>query len=211
MTVLDQIDELHGVSKANVGQLETYAGELKSTIQGMIGARTAAQTTMARMAKASTDGCEPVDRDSQAGSATACARRRGSWHHPGIQDQRLTSRACVMFADMTRAIIICLLVALSSAHARAEEMLASWYGFESGTVTASGARFNPHAMTCAYWYAPFGTILRVTYQGKPMLCTVNDRGPAKWTGRGIDLSMGMAEAIGLKNAGVGRVTVERVN
>lgn len=35
--VLDQIDELHGVSKANVGQLETYAGELKSTIQSMIG------------------------------------------------------------------------------------------------------------------------------------------------------------------------------
>lgn len=116
-----------------------------------------------------------------------------------------------MFADMTRAIILSLLVALSSAHARAEEMLASWYGFESGTVTASGARFNPHAMTCAYWHVPFGTILRVTYQGKPMLCTVNDRGPAKWTGRGIDLSMGMAEAIGLKAAGVGRVTVERVN
>jgi hypothetical protein len=35
--VLDQIDDLHGVSKAHVGQLETYAGELKSTIQGMIG------------------------------------------------------------------------------------------------------------------------------------------------------------------------------
>jgi rare lipoprotein A len=116
-----------------------------------------------------------------------------------------------MFADMTRAIILCLLVALSPAHARAGEMLASWYGFESGTHTANGELFKPYGMTCAYWHAPFGTILRVTYQGRPALCTVNDRGPAKWTGRGIDLSLGMAEAIGLKNAGVGRVTVERVN
>jgi rare lipoprotein A len=115
-----------------------------------------------------------------------------------------------MVATMMRIILLCLLC-VAPAHARAGEMLASWYGYESGKVTASGARFDPHAMTCAYWYAPFGTVLRVTYQGKPMLCTVNDRGPAKWTGRGIDLSMGMAEAIGLKNVGVGRVTVERVN
>lgn len=35
--VLDQIDELHGVSKANVGHLETYAGDLKSTIERMVG------------------------------------------------------------------------------------------------------------------------------------------------------------------------------
>lgn len=35
--VLDQIDELHGVSKNNVGQLEQYASELKSTIEDMVG------------------------------------------------------------------------------------------------------------------------------------------------------------------------------
>lgn len=35
--VLDQIDELHGVAKGNAGALEQYAGELKSTIESMIG------------------------------------------------------------------------------------------------------------------------------------------------------------------------------
>lgn len=35
-SVLDTIDELHGVSKNNVGQLEQYASELKSTIEGMV-------------------------------------------------------------------------------------------------------------------------------------------------------------------------------
>lgn len=34
--VMDQIDELHGVSKNHVGQLEVYAGELKLTVEGMI-------------------------------------------------------------------------------------------------------------------------------------------------------------------------------
>lgn len=36
--VLDQIDELHGVSRGHVGQLEAQAAELASTIDGMISA-----------------------------------------------------------------------------------------------------------------------------------------------------------------------------
>lgn len=114
-----------------------------------------------------------------------------------------------MFATMTRAIIL-LLLCIAPAHARAGDMLASWYGFESGTRTANGERFNPHAMTCAYWGVPFNTMLRVTYQGRAMVCRVNDRGPAKWTRRGIDLSLGVAKAIGIYSRGVGRVTVERL-
>lgn len=110
---------------------------------------------------------------------------------------------------MTRALLL-LLLCLSPAHARAGEMLASWYGFESGKFTASGQRFDPNGMTCAFWSVPFGTLLRVTYQGRAMICTVNDRGPARWTGRGIDLSLGMARAIGLYRRGLGRVNVERL-
>jgi len=34
--VLDKIDELHGAAKGHVGGLEQYAGELKSTVEGMI-------------------------------------------------------------------------------------------------------------------------------------------------------------------------------
>lgn len=110
---------------------------------------------------------------------------------------------------MTRAIILCLLC-ITPAHARAGEMLASWYGFESGRHTANGERFNPNAMTCAFWGVPFGTQLRVTFAGRAMVCRVNDRGPARWTRRGIDVSLGVARAIGLLGAGVGRVNVERL-
>lgn len=105
-------------------------------------------------------------------------------------------------------LLLCLICA--PAWAQAGEVLASWYGFESGTRTANGERFDPNAMTCAYWHAPFGTLLRVSYHGRAMVCRVNDRGPAKWTGRGIDLSLGAARAIGLIAAGVARVSVERL-
>lgn len=111
---------------------------------------------------------------------------------------------------MMRLTILLCLLCLSPAHARAGEMLASWYGFESGTRTASGERFNPDAMTCAFWGVPFNTLLRVTYRGRAMICRVNDRGPAHWTRRGIDVSLGVARAIGLLSAGVGRVSVERL-
>jgi rare lipoprotein A len=39
---------------------------------------------------------------------------------------------------------------------------------------------------------------------------VNDRGPARWTGRDLDLSRGAAGASGLLKAGVGRVRVTRL-
>lgn len=109
---------------------------------------------------------------------------------------------------MTRAIIL-LLLCLSPAPAWAGEMLASWYGFESGTRTASGERFNPRAMTCAHRTLPFGTLLRVTYQGKSVVVRVNDRGPFI-KGRTLDLSLGAARAIGLTARGVGPVSVERL-
>ena len=35
---------------------------------------------------------------------------------------------------------------------------------------------------------------------------VNDRGPAAWTGRSLDLSRGAAQALGMLGAGTARVT-----
>lgn len=110
---------------------------------------------------------------------------------------------------MTRLAILLCLLCFTPAHARAGDV-ASYYGFESGTRTANGERFNPHAMTCAHRTLPFGTRLRVTYRGRSVVVRVNDRGPAKWTHRSIDLSLGAARAIGLTGAGVGAVTVERL-
>jgi rare lipoprotein A len=88
--------------------------------------------------------------------------------------------------------------------------MASYYGNESGSKTASGARFNQNAMTCAHRSLPFGTKLRVTHGGRSVVVTVNDRGPFV-RGRVLDLSTGAARAVGLTGAGVGRVTAEVVS
>jgi rare lipoprotein A len=87
--------------------------------------------------------------------------------------------------------------------------MASYYGNESGSRTASGQRMNANAMTCAHRSLPFGTKLRVTHGGQSVVVTVNDRGPFV-RGRVLDLSTGAARAIGLTGAGVGRVTAEVV-
>ena len=84
---------------------------------------------------------------------------------------------------------------------------ASYYGNESGSRTASGARFNQNAMTAAHRSLPFGTKLRVTHRGQSVVVTINDRGPFI-KGRVLDLSTGAARAIGLTGAGVGHVTAE---
>jgi rare lipoprotein A len=83
--------------------------------------------------------------------------------------------------------------------------VASMYGNESGSQTASGQRFNENAMTCAHRSLPFGTKLRVTHGGRSVVVTVNDRGPFV-KGRVLDLSTGAARALGL--SGIGQVTAE---
>ena len=88
--------------------------------------------------------------------------------------------------------------------------MASFYGNESGSRTASGQRFNQNAMTAAHRSLPFGTKVRVTHRGQSVIVTINDRGPFV-RGRVLDLSTGAARAIGLTGAGVGRVTAEVVS
>ena len=88
--------------------------------------------------------------------------------------------------------------------------MASFYGNESGSRTASGQRFNQEAMTAAHRSLPFGTKLRVTHGGRSVVVTINDRGPFV-RGRVLDLSTGAARAIGLTSAGVGRVVAEVIS
>jgi rare lipoprotein A len=88
--------------------------------------------------------------------------------------------------------------------------MASFYGNESGSKTASGQRFNQNAMTAAHRSLPFGTKLRVTHGSSSVIVTINDRGPFI-RGRVLDLSTGAARAIGLTSRGVGRVTAEVVS
>jgi rare lipoprotein A len=98
----------------------------------------------------------------------------------------------------------------SSGTGRSFSGMASFYGNESGSKTASGQRFNQNAMTAAHRSLPFGTKLRVTHGGRSVVVTINDRGPFI-RGRVLDLSTGAARAIGLTGAGVGRVVAEVVS
>ena len=98
----------------------------------------------------------------------------------------------------------------SSGTGRTFAGIASYYGNESGSRTASGQRFNQNALTCAHRSLPFGTRLRVTHGGRSVVVTVNDRGPFV-RGRVLDLSTAAARAVGITGAGVGHITAEVIS
>lgn len=92
------------------------------------------------------------------------------------------------------------------------QVRASWYDCKQpgqcskSKITASGQRFDPNKLTAASRTIPLGTHLRVCHGQRCAVCVVNDRGPAKWTGKAIDLSLGCARAIGFR---AGTVTISR--
>lgn len=94
------------------------------------------------------------------------------------------------------------------------EGLASYYGQQfDGKVTASGARFDMHAMVAAHPTYPFGTIVRVTnlQNRRAVRVRIVDRGPAPGPRAGgvlIDLSYGAARALRFVAAGRARVRIE---
>ena len=87
--------------------------------------------------------------------------------------------------------------------------LASWYGDElSGARTASGARFDPAAITAAHRSLPLGSYAEVTSldTGRSIVVLINDRGPGR-RDRIIDLSRGAAQQLGFGGRSVARVRV----
>ena len=85
--------------------------------------------------------------------------------------------------------------------------LASFY--DEPQMTASGERFDKHALTAAHRTLPFGTRVRVTntHNGKSVIVRINDRGPYSGK-RIIDLSEAAAKQLGMIDAGVAPVTLE---
>jgi rare lipoprotein A len=140
------------------------------------------------------------------GTATEASARSGHHHHHQRHHHHHVSAATAPtgWRDANASIFT------TSGMGRLFSGMASYYGSESGSRTASGQRFNQNAMTCAHRSLPFGTKLRVTHGGQSVVVTVNDRGPFI-RGRVLDLSTGAARAIGLTRAGVGRVTAEVVS
>ncbi len=81
---------------------------------------------------------------------------------------------------------------------------ASWYGPRfHGRRTASGERYDMHALTAAHKTLPFGTVVRVRslVTGREVEVRINDRGPFG-PGRVIDVSRAAAEALGMLGLGV---------
>lgn len=90
--------------------------------------------------------------------------------------------------------------------------IASWYGYESGSHTATGQRFHPRRLSAAHRTLPLPTRVRVTNleNGRSAVLVVNDRGPFV-RGRLIDLSLGAAQRLDLLRRGTAKVLVEALN
>lgn len=82
-----------------------------------------------------------------------------------------------------------------------QRVVSSYYW--QGRHTASGEPFNPHGLTAAHRTLPFGTRVTVSNPrtGQSVTVTINDRGPFV-RGVNLDLSLGAAQAIGMRGTGV---------
>ena len=95
---------------------------------------------------------------------------------------------------------------------RAEVGYASFYSSQyHGQPTASGRRYDEHALSAAHRTLPFGTRVRVTNldNDRSVLVTITDRGPFR-RNRIIDVSRRAARELGFERAGTTRVRVEVV-
>ncbi|WJR78620.1 septal ring lytic transglycosylase RlpA family protein [Bradyrhizobium sp. NP1] len=143
------------------------------------------------------------------GTATAASAKSRHHHHAYHHHHHgrhvaAESRAAGQWRDANASIMS------GSGTGRSFSGMASFYGNESGSKTASGQRFDQNKLTCAHRSLPFGTKLRVTHGDRTVVVTVNDRGPFI-RGRVLDLSTAAARAVGLTGVGVGRVTAEVVS
>ncbi len=91
-----------------------------------------------------------------------------------------------------------------------ELTVASFY--HEPQLLAGGGVFDPYGLTAAHRTLPLGTRVLVTdaRTGKSVTVTINDRGPALWTGRGIDLSLGAAQALQMEERGIILATLSPV-
>jgi len=102
-----------------------------------------------------------------------------------------------------------LILTATAAHAaRTNGDVASFYS--TGRITASGEKFDKSALKAAHPTLPFGSIVKVVnrHNGRWVIVEINDRGPAKWTRRTIDLTQEAAKRVGMIRRGVVPVHLE---
>ena len=91
--------------------------------------------------------------------------------------------------------------------------IASWYGSVlDGHRTASGERFDMHALTACHPTLPFGTLVRVTNLDNKtaVVVRINDRGLLE-KGRVIDLSYAAAQELKITKLGLAHVALEVIS
>jgi len=94
-----------------------------------------------------------------------------------------------------------LLVMAVQVVAQAEPIVATYYANKyAGKPTASGQLYDPYGFTAAHPSLPFGTKVLVSYGGKSVIVTINDRMPYE-SDSDLDLSWAAAQAIGLTEIG----------
>jgi rare lipoprotein A len=102
---------------------------------------------------------------------------------------------------LVSVILASLLVLVVQVVAQAEPMVATYYANKyAGKSTASGQAYDPYSLTAAHPSLPFGTKLSVSYGGKSVIVTINDRIPYESDSE-LDLSWAAARAIGLVELG----------
>ncbi len=89
-------------------------------------------------------------------------------------------------------------------------VVASFY--DEPQLLPDGKPYNPFGFTAAHRTLPFGTKVKVTdaSSGKSVVVTINDRGPALWTGRDIDLSLAAAQVLQMEERGIILATIAAV-
>lgn len=95
---------------------------------------------------------------------------------------------------------------------KTEEGIASWYGKpHHGKRAADGSLFDMSEMTVASKSLPLGSLVMIENlkNGRRVIATVTDRGPYV-DGRVIDVSLAVAEALGMVQEGIAPVEIKRL-
>jgi rare lipoprotein A len=107
-------------------------------------------------------------------------------------------------------LLVGLLVMAVQVVAQAEPIVATYYANKyASKPTASEQPYDPYGFTAAHPSLPFGTKLLVSYGGKRVIVTVNDRIPYS-SDSDLDLSWAAAKAIGLTEVGTAVINAEVV-
>lgn len=119
----------------------------------------------------------------------------------------LTVSSAIILCGCTMGSVTEASVEVSSVINKSYQGYATWYS--TGNRTASGAKFDPEALTTAHRKLPFGTVLRLTNleNGSSIKVVVNDRGPFK-KDKELDVSRGVAKALGFQKKGKAKLGIE---